>query len=145
MKNKILLYNQGHDISQKGSIMSKREPQIKEKETFGDRMARLRKAAGYSQRDIAAEIGVSQRMIAYYEKQTQYPPTHLLPILAKILGVSADQLLGMEKMKTNGKMKDTRLWRRFSQVEKMAVKEKRKIIQVLDTFIENERLKKKAV
>ncbi len=108
-------------------------------------MARLRKAAGYSQRDLAAEIGISQRMIAYYEKQTQYPPTHLLPVLTKALGVTADQLLGMEKIKANGKRKDTRLWRRFSQIEKMDAKEKRKIIQLLDTFIENERFKRKAV
>jgi transcriptional regulator with XRE-family HTH domain len=72
-------------------------------------MAQLRTAAGYSQRDLAAGIGISQRMIAYYEKQTQHPPTHLLPALARALGVTADQLLGTEKVKSNGKGKDSRL------------------------------------
>ena len=144
MKNKILLYNQWHDIAKKGIVMSKRNPQLKGKESFGERMAQMRTAAGYSQRDLAAEIGISQRMIAYYERQTQHPPTHLLPALAKALGVTADQLLGSEKIKPNGKGKDSRLWRRFSQIEKMNAKEKRKIIQVLDTFIENEQFKRKA-
>ena len=37
-----------------------------------------------------------------------------------------------------------RLWRRFSQIEKLDAKEKRKIMQLLDTFIENELLKQKA-
>ncbi|SPD72949.1 Phage regulatory protein (fragment) [uncultured Desulfobacterium sp.] len=35
-----------------------------------------------------------------------------------------------------------RLWRRFSHIEKLDVKEKRQVIQLLDTFIEKERLKK---
>ena len=63
--------------------------------SFGERLAQLRTAAGYSQRDLAAEIGISQRMVAYYETQSDYPPTHLFPALAKALGVSADQLLGI--------------------------------------------------
>lgn len=82
-------------------------------------------------------------MIAYYEKQAQQPPTHALPVLAKALGVSIDQLFGVEKIKTDGKNRDMHLWRRFSQVEKLNTKEKRQIIQLLDTFIEKERLKQK--
>lgn len=69
---------------------------------------------GDSQRELAAEPGIAQRMIAYYEKQTEHPPTHLLPLLAKTLGVSADELLGLEKPKPVCRTSDTRLWRRFS-------------------------------
>ena len=83
-------------------------------------------------------------MIAYYEKQAQYPPTHVLPILAKALGISVDQLLGIEAIKKNGKKRDMRLWRRFGQIEKLDTKEKRQVIQLLDTFIEKERLKQRA-
>lgn len=117
---------------------------IEQKESIGYRLARLRNERGYSQRDLARETGISHRMIAYYEKQAQYPPTHVLPILAKALGVSLDQLFGMNKIKKDESNKDMRLWRRFSQIEKLDVKEKRKIIQLLDTFIENERLKQEA-
>jgi hypothetical protein len=52
---------------------------------------RLRQTAGYS-----------QRMISYYEKETDYPPTHLLPLLAKTLAVSADLLLGLETVNVTG-------------------------------------------
>jgi len=41
---------------------------INDTESFGDRMARFRSEAGYSQRELARETGISQRMIAYYEK-----------------------------------------------------------------------------
>ena len=42
-------------------------------------------------------------MIAYYEKQAKYPPTHLLPLLAEVLGTSADELLGMKKLNLKDK------------------------------------------
>ena len=123
--------------------MPKLKVKLNDSETFAQRMARLRQAAGYSQRDLARETGISQRMIAYYEKQTQYPPTHLLPILAEVLGASADELLGIKKMNSDGKKKDMRLWRRFNQIEKLDAKEKRQILQLLDAFIEKEQLKRK--
>ena len=123
--------------------MSKRKIILKEgEETFGNRLARLRKAAGYSQRELAAEIGISYRMVAYYEGETQYPPTHLLNALTKALGVTADQLMGTEKVKGNGKGTDSRLWRRFKQVEKLPPLKRKQIVQILDSFLENEKLKK---
>jgi len=138
-----MYYNDGHDVAPKECVMSKRKIKIKDQgETFGERLARLRQAAGYSQRDLAAELGVSQRMIAYYEKETDYPPSHLLPLLTKALGVTADQLLGLQKVKDNGKSRDTRLWRRFSQVEKLPAAQRKQITQILDAFLEREKLKK---
>ena len=110
-------------------------------ESFGDRMARFRCKAGYSQRELAKETGISQRMIAYYEKQAKYPPTHLLPTLAEALGTSADELLGIKEADKTMNKKDMRLWRRFSQIEKMPTKDKRQIMQLLDTFIEKDKLK----
>lgn len=123
--------------------MPKKKAQLKEsEETFGERLARLRKAAGYSMREIAAEIGTSHRMLVYYEKHGGQPTAHLLPQLARVLGVSSDQLLGMETVKANGGVRDTKLWRRFSQVEKLPPTQRKPIIQVIDSFLEREKLKK---
>lgn len=66
----------------------------------------------------------------------EYSPTHLLPRVAKALGVSTDQLLGVELVKKNGGVRDTRLWRRFSQVEKLPPAQRKPIIQVLDAFLQ---------
>lgn len=143
MKNKKLMYNARHNMRQEESVMPKLKIQMDGAETFGERMAKFRNKAGYSQRDLAKETGISQRMIAYYESQTQHPPTHLLPTLAKVLGVSTDELLGIKKTNSNGQKKDMRLWRRFSRIDQMDTKEKRQILQLLDTFIENEQLKEK--
>lgn len=122
--------------------MAKLKAKIDNQESIGQRIARLRTECGFTQRDLARETGISHRMIAYYEKQAN-PPTHVLPTLAAALGVTTDQLFGIEKIKVE-KNKDMRLWRRFSQIEKLDNTEKRKIMQLLDTFIENEQLKQNA-
>ncbi len=141
MELNILAYN-GRDVIPEDFVMPVKKTQLKEEENFGERLARLRQAAGFSQRDLAAEIGISQRVIAYYEKETAYPPSHLLPVLAKALKVTSDQLLGLEKIGENGKTKDTRLWRRFSQVEKLPPPKRKQIVQILDAFLGSEKAKK---
>lgn len=60
---------------------------------FGERLAELRKASGLTQTDLAKKLGVSRRMIAYYEGETKHPPTTILLHLAQTLGVTADELL----------------------------------------------------
>jgi len=103
-------------------------------ETFGQRLRRLRKAAGYTQTALADAIGISHRMVVYYERETSHPPTHLLPHLAQVLGVTTDQLLGIQKVK-EVKKKDSRLWQRFSQVEKLPPGQRKKIVDLLDAFL----------
>ena len=62
------------------------------KETFGQRLARLRRAAGLTQQQAADLTGVSRRMIAHYETQAAAPPTHVLPKLAEAFEVTVDEL-----------------------------------------------------
>ena len=47
---------------------------------FGERLAALRKAAGFTQTELANELGISQRMVAYYEQPDVTPPARLLAI-----------------------------------------------------------------
>ena len=74
---------------------------------------------------------------------------NILPHLAKALGVSADELMGLEKTKKNGRTQDTRLWQRpatpkawFSQVEKLPPPKRKQIVQILDAFLGSEKAKK---
>lgn len=112
--------------------------------TFGQRLAQLRKAAGYTQQELADEIGVTRRMIAYYETESEHPPANLLVDLTTALNVSADELLGIKKLKKKAAQSDTRLQRRVQQIEKMDTAQKRQIVQLLDALIEREQLKQNA-
>jgi transcriptional regulator with XRE-family HTH domain len=121
--------------------MPKRKYQLPEtKELFRERLIRLRKAAGLSQKEFAQNVGISPRMATYYENESNHPPTHLLAVFAKVLGVSADQLLGIEKITFKNRPRDIGLWQRFSEVEKLPPQERRQIAQYLDTFLEREKL-----
>ncbi len=73
---------------------------------------------------------------------TMKRPPLSLPQLAKDLGATGDQLLGIEKVKETVKRRDSRLWRRFSLVEKLPPQKKKQIVQILDAFLETERLRK---
>ncbi len=101
---------------------------------FGKRLVKLRKTAGYTQTELAKELDVTQRMVSYYEGHSEYPPSALLPKLAILLGVTSDELLGIKKLKKS-KKPDTRLQRRFQQIEKLPVKDKRQLVQVIDTYL----------
>jgi transcriptional regulator with XRE-family HTH domain len=108
---------------------------------FGERMAQFRKAAGYSQRELATELGISNRMVAYYEKETQHPPAALLVPLSTLLGVPTDELLGVRSISSRPLRKDARIQRRVSLMEKLPSRERRALISVIDTFLEREKLK----
>jgi transcriptional regulator with XRE-family HTH domain len=109
-------------------------------ETFGQRLARLRRTAGLTQQQIADRTGVSRRMIAHYETRAARPPPHVLPKLAKALGVSVDELLGVTKSPgdqeaTPRSTVDLRLWRKLQQIQRLSPQKRRAVIQVLDGFL----------
>ena len=70
------------------------------------------------------------------------PLCGILPDLAQVLGVTTDQLLGIKPVRSRtNKPQDTRLWRRFKQVEKLPAKERRQLLQLIDAFLEREKLR----
>ena len=86
---------------------------------------------------------VLHRVIGYYESESQHPPANMLVDLARVLNVSADELLGIA-LRKKAKQLDSRLQRRMQQIEKMDAAKKRQILQIIDTFIEAEQLKQRA-
>jgi transcriptional regulator with XRE-family HTH domain len=104
-------------------------------ETFGRRLAGLRKQAGYSQRALAAELGISNRMVAYYEAQTTHPPAHLLPSLADALGLSVDQLLGREAVTARKAPENQQLLRELRKVERLPPHARRSVIDHIDGLL----------
>lgn len=115
-------------------------------DSFNARLRALRLAAGFTQVELAAELAISQRMVAYYESQHAAPPAHLLPSIAKALGVSIDALYGhaQPKRKLAKQEGDSRLRRRLLAVEKLPSTDKRQVIQLIDAFIERGQLKRAA-
>jgi transcriptional regulator with XRE-family HTH domain len=137
MKTRIWPYPPSDDTPQENTVAKRKDQMPDTTEPFGKRLARLRKAAGHSQYTFADEVGISNRMVAYYEAQGNHPPTHLLPAFAKVLGVTTDQLLGIERVK-EVKGRDSRLRRRIEEIEKILPPVERKhITKYLDHILKS--------
>lgn len=104
------------------------------KETSGQRLARLRRARGLSQRDLAKLTGVSNRMIAYYETHADDFPAHTLPKFAQALTVSTDQLLGLKSTRAlpSPPALDTRILRRLRLFERLPPADRRYILRQIE-------------
>jgi transcriptional regulator with XRE-family HTH domain len=111
------------------------QPQRRARETFGQRLARLRKARALTQRALSTECGISQRMIAYYETHAATPPGHLLPALAKALGVSVEELLGTQRLRSEPPVVNVRLWKRLQLIERLPPAARKAVLKVLDGFL----------
>lgn len=108
-------------------------------EGFGDRLAEIRQSRAMTQADLAKAVGVSRRVIAYYEHQDAQPPGAMLVDLAKALRVSADQLLGLKPSKDKTSPKTARLLKRLQKVERLPPTDQRVVLKLVDGLLERVR------
>lgn len=63
---------------------------------IAQRLAELRREKGYSQEELAEEIGLSRQAVSKWERAESSPDTGNLIALAKLYGVTLDELLRVE-------------------------------------------------
>ena len=64
---------------------------------IADRLIKLRKKYGYSQEELADKLGLSRQAVSKWERAEASPDTDNLICLAKIYGVSLDELLATDE------------------------------------------------
>lgn len=62
-------------------------------QTLGKRIGALRREKGLKQDELAEKLGISPQAVSKWETDQTCPDISLLPQLAKLLGVSVDELL----------------------------------------------------
>lgn len=63
---------------------------------IANRLVQMRKAHGYSQEELAAQLGISRQAVSKWERAESSPDTDNLIMLSKLYGVSLDSLLATE-------------------------------------------------
>ena len=63
---------------------------------IADRLVKLRKKYGYSQEELADKLGLSRQAVSKWERAEASPDTDNLICLAKLYGVSLDELLSTD-------------------------------------------------
>lgn len=63
-------------------------------QTLGSRIAELRRKKNMTQEDLANALGVTPQAVSKWENDLSCPDITLLPQLARLFGVTTDELLG---------------------------------------------------
>lgn len=106
----------------------------------GAHLLALRKAAGLTQIELAAFLGVPQTNVTFWEWSEKPPRGDVLPPMAKALGVSVDELLidsasGLQRKP--GPIGEVQ--RTFEEVRRLPRKQQRKVIEVVTALLEQYR------
>ncbi len=103
---------------------------------IGSRLAQLRKEKGITQGELAEILGLSQPMVSDYERGELRLHGELIIEIAKILGTSADELLGIKTdNKKNGASKNRRLSRRLQAIDQLPKRDQDALFRTIDAFI----------
>jgi transcriptional regulator with XRE-family HTH domain len=99
------------------------------------RLRALREAAGLSQRDLAARLGIHHSNIGYWERSGQPPRSDLLASMADALGVSIDQVLGRTTRRTHAVAPNGRSRLAFQAVSRLPKRQQQKIVEVVEALV----------
>lgn len=105
------------------------------RETFGQRLARLRHERGLTQTELAERVGLIQTLVSAYEHDQLRLRVDVAARLAIALGISADELLGLKGSNTNGGHLSRRVLRRMQRVEQLAPTHQRALLKTIDAYI----------
>lgn len=101
-------------------------------ETLGERMARLRRAKGWNQRELAERAGTQSSQISKFERGTYQPRLETLMKLAEAFETTTDFLLtGLQPKET----RDTRLRARLPLLEGLPQELRDVFLEFLDALL----------
>ena len=75
--------------------------------SLGEKIASLRKARGITQEQLAENCSVSPQAVSKWENDITSPDISLLPRLSELLGVTCDELLGVQRAEVVAVNRDT--------------------------------------
>ena len=105
------------------------------RETLGQRSTRLRKEKGYSQAELAEQVETIQRVISDYERDKLRPHPDMIVQFASVLGVSADELLGIKLSKNAGEKPNLKITQRLKKIEELPPSQQKTLLKTIDTFL----------
>lgn len=110
-------------------------PAQRQRPAYGRHLADLREAAGLTQQQLAAKLGVPQSNIAFWERSDKPPRGEVLPKLAHTLSVSVDVLLGVTPPKPKRQAAKGRLQQVFESASGLPRRQQKKIAEVVEALV----------
>ncbi|MDM3872249.1 helix-turn-helix transcriptional regulator [Porticoccus sp. W117] len=105
---------------------------------MGKRIAQFRKAQNMTQTQLADALGIAQQTMAHYEGGKLRIPVGLLSMLATLLAVSVEEIIG-EPTTAKGKRGPTpRLQRQMELIGQLPRAKQKFVMEMLDTVIQQQ-------
>jgi transcriptional regulator with XRE-family HTH domain len=104
-------------------------------EGLGKRLARIRKERGFTQVQLAAQIGIIQSLVSDYETDRLKLSAEMAVRFARALGITTDELLHSSVKKPAGKAPSRKVLRRLEQIESLPRRKQEALIMTIDQFL----------
>ena len=115
-------------------------PIPKGEESLGQRLARLRKERGFTQKELAEKTGLIQALISDYERDKLRLNAEMILRFTAALEVTTDELLQPTCTKPARKA-SRRVLRRLERIEELPSGQQTVLLRTIDIFLENAALK----
>lgn len=109
---------------------------------LGARIAQARKEHGMTQQQLCEQLGVAQQTLAHYEVGRARLPVSMLPVLARLLMLSLDELMGQGTAPAGASAKRgskrgpvSRLHQQIAAVELLPKTKQQFVSQMLETVL----------
>lgn len=103
--------------------------------TIASRLREVRKRRSLTQVELAEQMGMRQALLSDYERGRLRLHGGLVVAFAKVLRVTADELLGIKAPARNGVVHDRRFVRRLEQIDQLPKSEKQVLLKTIDRFL----------
>jgi transcriptional regulator with XRE-family HTH domain len=107
---------------------------------IGDKILALRKQRGWSQQQLAKNIGTSGPIIGRYERGEMVPSVEVAKKLADTFAVTLDYLV--DDTGRAAEIKDKAMLNRLMEIEALEQEDKKTIVHVLDSLLRDAKAKK---
>jgi transcriptional regulator with XRE-family HTH domain len=103
---------------------------------FAKNLIAIRQKKGISQVELGKRMGLSQRVISFYEGRSEGPSPELLTRFALALGVDPKELIGMKKSVPPEDLPSRALQKRWSVLAKLPEEDQKYIAKTIDMLAE---------
>lgn len=116
-----------------GPSKGKKHTEVK-RSPFGTRLFDIRKRRGITQSQLGEKVGVSKRVVAFYEGDHSGPPPDLLKKLSDALGITVSYLLGESPLKEIGDTLKPTLRKYINKLKCLPPKEQNTAFRMIDAL-----------
>jgi transcriptional regulator with XRE-family HTH domain len=106
-------------------------------ETIGQRIARIRKERGFTQREVASRIGLIQALVSDYENDKLRLNSDMILRFAELFEVSTDELLRPQPVPLPSRKPSRKVLERLELIESLPRRKQEAILTTLDHFLKS--------